>query len=90
MKQRNSTLTALLLSLSLLPLAWGQNVAPQGRGVPRQPAADQPAEHPQGTNPGILNFTGHCAACHDGRKDETAPLTDIHSTSSHPSKSSRR
>ncbi len=33
------------------------------------PAPSQDMEHPQGTNAGIYAFTGHCASCHDARKD---------------------
>jgi polyvinyl alcohol dehydrogenase (cytochrome) len=33
------------------------------------PAPTEDMAHPQGTNAGIFAFTGHCAGCHDNRKD---------------------
>jgi polyvinyl alcohol dehydrogenase (cytochrome) len=35
----------------------------------RQSAPALEMDHPQGTNAGIYAFTGHCAGCHDTRKD---------------------
>ena len=33
------------------------------------PAPTEDLAHPQGTNAAIFAFTGHCASCHDTRKD---------------------
>ena len=52
--------------LLLLPVAscrvWAQTPA-------QTPAAAQDMQHPQGTNAGIYAFTGHCASCHDAKKN---------------------
>ncbi|HEV3059552.1 MAG TPA: PQQ-binding-like beta-propeller repeat protein [Vicinamibacterales bacterium] len=54
-------LRSIQLAALIVASAWGvQAQAPA-------PAADM--THPQGTNGGIYAFTGHCASCHDTRKN---------------------
>ena len=53
-----STRLALALGLLAVPMLGAQT-----------PPLNQDLAHPQGTNAGIFAFTGHCAGCHDTRKD---------------------
>ena len=56
----NATLTRLVVLL----LSAGA-----ARVVAQTPTPAQDMEHPQGTNAGIYAFTGHCAGCHDTKKN---------------------
>jgi polyvinyl alcohol dehydrogenase (cytochrome) len=53
-----STRLAIVLGLFVVPLLAAQTTP-----------LNQDMAHPQGTNAGIFAFTGHCAGCHDTRKD---------------------
>jgi polyvinyl alcohol dehydrogenase (cytochrome) len=52
--------------LLLLALLTSTVVATPGG---QQPPPTPDMAHPQGTNAGIYAFTGHCAGCHDTKKD---------------------